>query len=158
MTFWYSTNASYFAEASPEYVPESSKSKRKYSTTEGKATPLTSDKLLSQLNQKRIRKPTEKYSAHTNGHLSSEQSSSDDDISDNVLPRRKTQKASIAEKSFENENGRFQDATPSGKASQYTQISKQKVLFIICISLFFFLFLLVCIHALEIGLLLTCTA
>lgn len=113
-------------EASPEYVPESSQSKRKYSTTEGKATPLTSDKLLSQLNQKRIRKPTEKYSAHTNGHLSSEQSSSDDDIGDNVLPRRKTQKASTAEKSFENESGRFQDATPSGKASQYTQISKQK--------------------------------
>lgn len=113
-------------EASPEYVPESSQSKRKYSTTEGKATPLTSDKLLSQLNHKRIRKPTEKYSAHTNGHLSSEQSSSDDDIGDNVLPRRKTQKASTAEKSFENESGRFQDATPSGKASQYTQISKQK--------------------------------
>lgn len=113
-------------DASPEYVPESSQSKRKYSTTEGKATPLTSDKLLSQLNQKRIRKPTEKYSAHTNGHLSSEQSSSDDDIGDNVLPRRKTQKASTAEKSFENESGRFQDATPSGKASQYTQISKQK--------------------------------
>lgn len=113
-------------DASPEYVPESSQSKRKYSTTEGKATPLTSDKLLSQLNHKRIRKPTEKYSAHTNGHLSSEQSSSDDDIGDNVLPRRKTQKASTAEKSFENESGRFQDATPSGKASQYTQISKQK--------------------------------
>lgn len=113
-------------DASPEYVPESSQSKRKYSTTEGKATPLTSDKLLSQLNQKRIRKPTEKYSAQTNGHLSSEQSSSDDDIGDNVLPRRKTQKASTAEKSFENESGRFQDATPSGKASQYTQISKQK--------------------------------
>lgn len=113
-------------DASPEYVPESSQSKRKYSTTEGKATPLTSDKLLSQLNHKRIRKPTEKYSAQTNGHLSSEQSSSDDDIGDNVLPRRKTQKASTAEKSFENESGRFQDATPSGKASQYTQISKQK--------------------------------
>lgn len=113
-------------DASPEYVPESSQSKRKYSTTEGKATPLTSDKLLSQLNQKRIRKPTEKYSAQTNGHLSSEQSSSDDDIGDNVLPRRKTRKASTAEKSFENESGRFQDATPSGKASQYTQISKQK--------------------------------
>lgn len=113
-------------DASPEYVPESSQSKRKYSTTEGKATPLTSDKLLSQLNHKRIRKPTEKYSAQTNGHLSSEQSSSDDDIGDNVLPRRKTRKASTAEKSFENESGRFQDATPSGKASQYTQISKQK--------------------------------
>ncbi|TKY60561.1 MORC family CW-type zinc finger protein 4 [Spatholobus suberectus] len=115
-------------ETSPDNVPESSQSKRNYSTMEGKATPLTSDKLHSQSNQKRIRKQTEKYSAFTNGHLSvspkrrvqssSEQSSSDDDVSDqinNVLPKKKAQKISGAEKSFENENGCFQDTTWGSK-------------------------------------------
>ncbi|RDY07141.1 Protein MICRORCHIDIA 4, partial [Mucuna pruriens] len=123
-------------EASPDYVPESSQSKRKYSTMEGRATPLTSDKLHSQSNQKQIRKPSEKYSAHTNGQMSespihripssSEQSSSSDDVSDNVLPKKKTQEITVAEKSFENENGCLQETTSSGKTSQYTRGSKLK--------------------------------
>ncbi|KAL2342801.1 hypothetical protein Fmac_004086 [Flemingia macrophylla] len=122
-------------EPSPDLVPESSQSKRKYPTLEGKARPSISDKLYSQSNQKRIRKQTDKYSAYnTNGQISdsskrriqssSEHSSSEDDVSDTVvIPTKKTQKTSIAEKSFENENGCSQD-TSGGKASQFTRGSK----------------------------------
>ncbi|KAG5155541.1 hypothetical protein JHK82_013510 [Glycine max] len=120
-------------EASADYFPESSQSKRKYSTTDGKAPPLTSDKLHSYSNQKRIQKQTEKYRVYINGQSSvspkrkvqssSEQSSSDDEVSE-VLPKKKTQKLSTAEKSFENENGCFQHTTSRGKTSQYTRGSK----------------------------------
>ncbi|XP_020237067.1 protein MICRORCHIDIA 7 [Cajanus cajan] len=122
-------------ETSPDLVPELSQSKRKFPTMEGKATQLTSDKLYSQSNQKRIQKQTEKYSAYTNGQISvspkrriqssSEQSSSEDDVSDNGMPMKKSQTKYIAEKSFENENGCSQD-TSIGKASQYTRGSKLK--------------------------------
>lgn len=122
-------------ETSPDLVPELSQSKRKFPTMERKATQLTSDKLYSQSNQKRIQKQTEKYSAYTNGQISvspkrriqssSEQSSSEDDVSDNGMPMKKSQTIYIAEKSFENENGCSQD-TSIGKASQYTRGSKLK--------------------------------
>ncbi|KAG5014437.1 hypothetical protein AAZX31_08G010200 [Glycine max] len=120
-------------EASPDYFPESSQSKRKYSTMDDKATPLTSDKLRSHSDQKRIQKQTDKYIAYKNGQSSvsprrrmqslSEQSSSDDEVSE-VLPKKKTQKISTAEKSFEKENGCSQDTTSRGKSSQYTRGSK----------------------------------
>ncbi|XP_029130855.1 protein MICRORCHIDIA 7-like [Cajanus cajan] len=135
-------------ETSPDLVPELSQSKRKFPTMEGKATQLTSDKLYSQSNQKRIQKQTEKYSAYTNGQISvspkrriqssSEQSSSEDDVSDNGMPMKKSQTKYIAEKSFENENGCSQD-TSIGKASQYTRGSKLKVVHII--------FILLCSHS-----------
>ncbi|XP_052731296.1 protein MICRORCHIDIA 7 isoform X2 [Vigna angularis] len=133
-------------DTSPAYVPEPSKSKRKYSTMDGKVTPLTSDKLHSQPNQKRMQKQTEKDSAFINGrspvsppkHIiqsSSEESSSDDDVSEDLLPKGKIQKASTAEKSkvqkastteksFENENG---DTTSNRKASPYTRASTSKI-------------------------------
>ncbi|WVZ26146.1 hypothetical protein V8G54_004690 [Vigna mungo] len=133
-------------DTSPAYVPEPSKSKRKYSTMDGKVTPLTSDKLYSQPNQKRMQKQTEKDSAFINGrspvsppkHIiqsSSEESSSDDDVSEDLLPKGKIQKASTAEKSkvqktstteksFENENG---DTTSNRKASPYTRASASKI-------------------------------
>ncbi|KAK7291536.1 hypothetical protein RIF29_06762 [Crotalaria pallida] len=126
-------------ETSPEYVPESSRPKRNHSATNDKGTPLTSDKLNSQTNQKRIRKESEKYSAYMNGRSSaspnsripssSEQSSSSEDVS--VLPtyqgKGRSQKISHAEKSSENENIRFKDATtPSGKTLQSTRGSKLK--------------------------------
>ncbi|XP_027340218.1 protein MICRORCHIDIA 7-like [Abrus precatorius] len=126
------------AETSPDVVPESSQSKRKPSTMEGKATPLTSDKLDSHSNQKRIRKQTERYSPYSNGQLSnsqrrmrspSEQSTSSDEDSDQiniVLPKKQGQKVSMAKKSFENENERFQDTTSSGKALRSLQGSKLK--------------------------------
>jgi len=101
----------------------------------GKVTPLTSDKLHSQSNKKRIQKQTEKNSAFINGqspvsppeHIiqsSSEESSSDDDVNDDVLPKRTIKKTSTAEKSFENENG---DTTSNGKASHYTRASASKL-------------------------------
>ncbi|KAK7318303.1 hypothetical protein RJT34_03002 [Clitoria ternatea] len=124
-------------EISPDQVPESSHPKKKHSTTEGKATPLTSDKLYSPLSQKRARKPTERYSAYTNGQLSaspksrmqssSEQSSSDDNVDDEinvVLPKKQGQMISIAEN--ENENGCSQDTALSGKGLQSKPGSKLK--------------------------------
>lgn len=146
MIIWYPTNGSFFVDTSPAYVPEPSKSKRKYSTMDGKVTPLTSDKLHSQPNQKRMQKQTEKDSAFINGrspvsppkHIiqsSSEESSSDDDVSEDLLPKgkiqkastaekSKVQKASTAEKSFENENG---DTTSNRKASPHTRASASKI-------------------------------
>ncbi|KAK7358674.1 hypothetical protein VNO77_00612 [Canavalia gladiata] len=123
-------------ETSPDYIPESSQSKKKYSTLEGKATLLTSDKQHSQSNQKRIRKQTERGSAYSNGQLSispkrrmqssSEQSSSDDDVSDEiniVLPKKQGEKTSVTGKSFENE---FEDTRSCGKALQLTGGPKLK--------------------------------
>lgn len=105
-----------------------------------KATPLTSDKLRSHSDQKRIQKQTDKYIAYKNGQSSvsprrrmqslSEQSSSDDEVSE-VLPKKKTQKISTAEKSFEKENGCSQDTTSRGKSSQYTRGSKLEVVHIV---------------------------
>ncbi|QCD84991.1 protein MICRORCHIDIA 7 [Vigna unguiculata] len=136
-------------DTTPEYVPEPSQSKRKYSTMDGKVTPSTSDKLHSQPNQKRMQKETERESAFNNKRMqkqtekdsafingrspvsppkhiiqsSSEESSSDDDLSEDLLPKR-TKKTSAAEKSFENENG---GTTSNRKASQYTRASASKI-------------------------------
>ncbi|KAK7369631.1 hypothetical protein VNO80_11673 [Phaseolus coccineus] len=120
-------------DTSPEYVPEPSQSKRKYSTMDSKVTPLTSDKLHSQSNQKRTQKQTEKDGGFINGQSpasppkyiiqsSSEQSSSDNDVSDEVLPKRTIRKTSTAEKSFENG-----DTTKNRKASHYTRASTSKL-------------------------------
>ncbi|XP_061349529.1 protein MICRORCHIDIA 7-like isoform X2 [Gastrolobium bilobum] len=119
-------------------VPESSQSKRNYSATNGKGTALTSDKLCYNSNQKRIRKEPERYSAYINSRLSaspksriqssSEQSSSCDDISDQIKKQAKggNQKTSNAKKSFENDNECLQETTSSGKALQSTRDSKLK--------------------------------
>ncbi|XP_061346857.1 protein MICRORCHIDIA 4-like [Gastrolobium bilobum] len=121
------------------YVPESSQSKRKYSATDGKGTALASDKLCYNSNQKRRRKEPERYSAYINSRLSaspksriqssSEQSSSCDDISDQIKKQAKggNQKTSNAKKSFENENECFRETTSSGKTLQSTRESKLKV-------------------------------
>ncbi|KAK8472714.1 hypothetical protein PHAVU_002G284600 [Phaseolus vulgaris] len=121
-------------DTSPEYVPEPSQSKRKHSTMDSMVTPLTSDKLHSQSNQKRMQIQTEKDSGFINGQSpvsppkyiiqsSSEQSSSDNDVSDEVLPKRTIKKTSTAaEKSFENG-----DTTSNRKTSHYTRASASKL-------------------------------
>ncbi|KAE9601375.1 putative histidine kinase-like ATPase domain-containing protein [Lupinus albus] len=131
-------------ETSPEHVPESSRLKRQYSAPNDKGTPLPSDKMYLQPNQRRIRKESEKYTAYMNGRASAspnsripsspEQSSSAEDDSDQdivVLPKNQakgsSQKISHAEKSHENENLRLKDTTtPSGKTIQSTRASKLK--------------------------------
>ena len=121
--------------------------KRKYSATNGKGTPLPSDQLRSQSNQKQIRKERERYSEYKNGRLSrsrsSEQSSSAEDDSDEiniVLPKKQakgsSQKTPLAGKSFENEDGSFPDITSSGRALRPMRGSKLKVMHLI-LSLYF---------------------
>jgi len=153
-----------FVDTTPEYVPEPSQSKRKYSTMDGKVTPSTSDKLHSQPNQKRMQKETERESAFNNKRMqkqtekdsafingrspvsppkhiiqsSSEESSSDDDLSEDLLPKR-TKKTSAAEKSFENENG---GTTSNRKASQYTRASASKIKVVNIIT-----FISLCFHS-----------
>ncbi|OIW17780.1 hypothetical protein TanjilG_06465 [Lupinus angustifolius] len=131
-------------ETSPEHVPESSRLKRQYTAPNDKGTPLPSDKMYLQPNQRRIRKESEKYTAYMNGRASaspnsripssSEQSSSAEDVSDQddvVLPKNQakgsSQKISRAEKSVENENLHLKDTTtPSGKTLQSIRASKLK--------------------------------
>jgi len=112
-------------------------------------TPLTSDKLHSQSNQKRIQIQTEKDSGFINGQSpvsppkyiiqsSSEQSSSDNDVSDEVLPKRTIKKTSTAaEKSFENG-----DTTSNRKTSHYTRASASKLKVVHIIA-----FISLCFHS-----------
>ncbi|KAL1364489.1 hypothetical protein HN51_012677 [Arachis hypogaea] len=126
-------NSSVDREASPDFVPEASK--RKYSATNGKGTPLTSDQPHSQLNQKRSRKESEKYSAYKSSTSrmpnSSGQSSSAEDESDEitVVPKKQakgsSQRTSLAEKSFGKENGSFPDIPSSGRSLRSARVSRK---------------------------------
>ncbi|KAK2385019.1 Histidine kinase-, DNA gyrase B-, and HSP90 ATPase family protein [Trifolium repens] len=113
-------------ETSPDTVPESSRPKRKFSGSNGKATPFGSDKQYSDSKQKPIRTESKRYSEHTNGRpsvspesgneSSSEESSyaaDDTDQNDNVSSKNQAK-------------GLHKDLTPRGKSMRPTQGSNQK--------------------------------
>ncbi|MED6136474.1 hypothetical protein PIB30_118279 [Stylosanthes scabra] len=126
-------NESCFVETSPDFVPEASK--RKYSATKGKGTPLQSEQPHTQLNQKRTRKESERYSAYKSSTSripsSSEESEDESDEITVVLPKKQakgsSQKTSLAEKSAEKENGSFPDISSSGKGLRSVRASRLKV-------------------------------
>jgi hypothetical protein len=138
---WFSINVTCFVEASPDTVPESSRPKRKFSGTNGKATtPFGSDKQYSDSKQKPIRTESKRYSEHTNGRTSvspesgnessSEESSyaaDDSDQNDNVSSKNQAK-------------GLHKDKTPRGKAMRPTQGSNQKVVHIATSLSFCYLF------------------
>ncbi|MED6205572.1 Protein MICRORCHIDIA 7 [Stylosanthes scabra] len=126
-------NSSVDRETSPDFVPEASK--RKYSTTNGKGTPLQSDQPHTQLNQKRTRKEPQRYSEYKSSTSripsSSEQSEDESDEITVVLPKKQakgsSQKTSLAEKSCEKENGSFPDISSSGKGLRSARASRLKL-------------------------------
>ncbi|XP_057417172.1 protein MICRORCHIDIA 7-like [Lotus japonicus] len=119
-------------ERSSDHVPESSQPKRNSSATNGKTTPLASDKTYSHSNQKRMRKEPERYAEYTNSRLSPEQSSSADEGSDQIngvssnKAKGGSQKTSIGGKSVENASGCFPDTTSMGKGLRSTRGSNLK--------------------------------
>lgn len=126
-----------FVERSSDHVPESSQPKRNSSATNGKTTPLASDKTYSHSNQKRMRKEPERYAEYTNSRFSPEQSSSADEGSDQIngvssnKAKGGSQKTSIGGKSVENASGCFPDTTSMGKGLRSTRGSNLKVVHII---------------------------